>query len=508
MKPIVTAKEMKEMELYAIHKLGIPSLVLMERAALSVADRIKQQFDKTAKICVVCGGGNNGADGVAVARMLLEDEYKPVIVVLTDPEKFSTEMKCQLEILNQLGYSYEKEIPKADFDCFVDAILGIGLSREITDESILSAIETINLSDAYIYSVDIPSGIHTDLGGIMNAAVKANETVTFTCEKVGMSVFPGKTYAGHITVSQIGIPKNCMDMQKIQHVGIKEKFPKELFKVYPDGNKGTYGKVLIIAGNDEISGAAVLCAKAAMKCGAGMVKVLSSEKTLDVIRTTLPEVMTGTLDASFDMTNVITEAIGWADCVVIGPGIGTDKTAYLKLITVLQNMPEDKKLVVDADAINLLAEHKEIKELTSKVNDVIYTPHFMELSRLTGKDVKSLKENLDVIMSDVLKWDEGIYVCKDSVTRVYKKDKNVFINRHGNCGMATAGSGDVLAGIIGAMVAKRGVSAYDGTVYGVHLHSVAGDIAARKVGKNGLVAGDIIDSLSDVWKVAEDMSDV
>ncbi len=508
MRPIVTAKEMKEIELCAIDKIGVPSLVLMERAALSVAERIKQQFDKNSRICVVCGGGNNGADGVCVGRILLEDGYTPVIVVLATPDKFSCEMKQQLEILDKLEYSYEREIPKGNFDCIVDAIFGIGLSRQITDEGILKAIETINLSDAYIYSVDIPSGIHTDTGLVMKAAVKANETVTFTCEKVGLCVFPGKEYAGRITVSQIGIPKVCEDIQKAQHFGMKEKFPKELFRVYPDGNKSTYGKVLVIAGNEEISGAAVLCAKAAMKCGAGMVKVLSCEKTLDVIRNTLPEVMTGVLDEASEIPNVIKKSICWADCVIIGPGIGTDETAYLKLVSVLKEFPENKKLVVDADAINLLASHKELKGLTCKVKNIIYTPHMLELSRLTGKDLDSLKQDLDSAMSTVLEQDEGIYVCKDSVTRVYKKNRGVFINRLGNCGMATAGCGDVLAGIVGAMVAKRGVDAYDGTIYGVHLHSFAGDITARKTGKNGLMAGDIIDSLSDIWKMAEDMSDV
>ncbi len=508
MNNIVTANEMKEIEMCAIDKIGLPSLVLMERAALSVAERIKQRFDRKSKICVVCGGGNNGADGVCIARILLEDNYKPIIVVLMEPEKFSYEMKQQLAVWEKLGYSYEKEIPKEEFDCIVDAIFGIGLSRTISDEGILNAIETINLSDAYIYSVDIPAGIHTDKGLIMGKAVKANETVTFTCEKVGMCVFPGKEYAGEITVSQIGIPKACIGLQKIEHFGMDEKFPKELFRVYPDGNKGTYGKVLVIAGNEEISGAAVLCAKAAMKCGAGMVKVISGEKTLDVIRTTLPEVMTVGLDQNSEIKETIQKAICWADSVVIGPGIGMDEKALLKIRAVLEEFPENKKLVVDADAINLLGTNSELQELTKRVKNIIYTPHLLELARLTGKETECLKRDLDVCMSELLTNDEGIYVCKDSVTRVYKKNRNIFINQYGNCGMATAGSGDVLAGIIGAMVAKRDVDVYDGTVYGVHLHSVAGDMAAKKVGKNGLMAGDIIDSMSDIWKMAEDEPNV
>lgn len=508
MKPIVTAKEMKEIESNAINKLGIPSLVLMERAALSVAERVKRQFGRKSKICVVCGGGNNGADGIAVARILLEEGYKPSVVVVTEPEKFSDEMKSQLDIIEKFGISYKKEMPEEEFDCIVDAIFGIGLSRDITDAGILKVIETMNLSGAYIYSVDIPSGIHTDTGLVMKAAVKADETVTFTCDKVGMHIFPGKEYAGHITVSQIGIPKSCINRECIGHYGIEERYPKALFRVYPDGNKGTYGKVAVIAGNEEISGAAVLCAKAAMKCGAGMVKVLSCEKTLDVIRTTLPEVMTGVLDTESHITNTINEAVKWSDCVVIGPGIGTDECAYLKLVSVLDNFPDNKKLVVDADAINLIAAHMELQELAKRVKNVIYTPHMVELSRLTGIDIKDLKKKLDFCMQDVLSQNKAVYVCKDSVTRVYKCDKKIFINQYGNCGMATAGCGDVLAGIIGAMAAKRDADVYDAVTYGVHLHSLAGDVAAGKVGKNGLMAGDIIECLSDIWKIAEDMSDV
>ena len=504
MRQILTAKEMRDIEKNAIDNWNIPSLVLMERAAFSVAEKIKNKFPKTASVCIVCGGGNNGADGVAVARILLEEEYRPELVVLADPKKFSDEMKYQLDLWKKLGCSYEKTVEKRHYDCIVDAILGIGLSRNITKEGFLNAIETINSSGAYIYSVDIPTGINTDNGCIMGKAVKANETITFSYEKVGLCIFPGKEYAGKITVSKIGIPVSCINSDLTGHYTIKEHLPKRLFKTYPDGNKGSYGKVLVIAGNEEISGAAVLCAKAAMKSGAGMVKVLSSKKTIEVIKTTLPEAMTAVLDKTDAASEVIQDGIAWADCVIIGPGIGTDEEAYFKLYLVLDNFPESKKLVIDADAINLLASHNELKRMTEMVNDAIYTPHMMELARLTDVDIQELKNDLDTVMGNYAADKKGIYVCKDSVTRVYAFQKAVYINRLGNCGMATAGSGDVLAGIIGAMVAKRGTDIYEETILGVHLHSLAGDIAAQKYGKNGLMAGDMIDCLSDIWKMAED----
>ncbi len=506
MRYITTADEMREIEKNVINEIGISSLVLMERAALGVSDAIKHKFGMKDRTCVVCGSGNNGADGLAIARQLLESHYKVDIVLLGNEEKFSMEMKVQSSILKKLGAVFFKEIPDRDYACFVDAIFGIGLTREITDERILNAIRTMNESGAYIYSVDIPSGIHTDTGCVMGEAVKASETITFSCEKVGLCIYPGKKYAGLIKRHHIGILDECFEKKGIHHYGLENRLYTEILEEVADANKGTCGKIAVVAGNECVSGAAVLCAKAAMKCGAGMVKVISHNKTLDVIRTTLPEVMVDAIDEENEAHIVVKNAIRWADCVVIGPGIGTDKIAYLKLQEVLKDFPDEKTLVIDADGINLLGKYNELRVLTKKVKSIIYTPHMMELSRLLGMDVNCLKTDLDRIMYRVIDNDCGIYVCKDSVTRIYKKGKPVFINRLGNSGMATAGCGDVLAGMIGAYVARKGVNVYDGTVHAVHHHSFAGDKAAEELGKNSLMAGDIIEYMAYVFKTVEDKS--
>lgn len=506
MKQVVTSGEIKEIEQYAINEIGIPSLVLMERAALSISGHIKRHFTKKDKGCVVCGSGNNGADGVAIARQLLEADFKVTIVILGKAEKFSEEMKTQLSVLKNLGVSYLDKIPENDFAYYVDAIFGVGLAREITDESILNAIDTINSSDAYIYSVDIPSGIHTDNGKLMGKAVKADETITFTCEKVGLCLKPGKEYAGKVSRKDIGILSSCIKNSRISHFAYEESDGAKLLIRDEDGNKGTFGKVAIIAGNEDISGACALCAKAVLKSGAGMIKVLSSEKTLDVIRKTLPEAMVQSLDNIEAMENNIQSAVSWADCVVIGPGIGTDENACLKMLYVLKDFPKEKSLVIDADGINILAKYEKLKELTYKVNKLVYTPHMLELSRLTGCKTDELKDDLDKVMKEVITGDKAVYVCKDSVTRVYKNDKPIFINGFGNSGMATAGSGDVLAGIIGAMVARAGMDLYEGVVLGVHLHSLAGDLAADDCGKNSLVASDIIEALPKILKKMEEFS--
>jgi len=503
---IVTAEEMKKIEKYVIDELGIPSLILMERAALSVTARIKERAAYRDKVCVVCGQGNNGADGVAIARQLMEEEYRVDVVLLGEKEKFSEELKKQLAIFENINGNVFYEIPNKEYHFFVDAIFGIGLTREISDEKILNAIKTINESDAYIYSVDIPSGIHTDTGQVMGMAIKANETITFTCEKVGICIFPGKEYAGRVFIQSIGIYEKWIDARCISHYGFEVKYWSKLLKGKPDGNKGTFGKILVIAGNHTISGAALLCARAAMKCGAGMIKILSNDKTLDAIRVVLPEAIVESLDDNEKVAGIIRNSIQWADAIVCGPGIGADEEAYIKLKNVLQDFPDEKKLILDADALNLIAQKQELKELTKKVNNIVYTPHMMELKRMTGIELENLKSNLDQIMEEIVCDDTGIYVCKDSVTRVYAKDEPIYINRAGNYGMATAGSGDVLAGMIGAFVARNGVKFYDGIIGATYLHSFAADMAAYQIGKNSLMASDIIEKVANILSIAEDVS--
>lgn len=506
MRYIATAHEIKEIENYVINEVGIPSLVLMERAALCVSEIVKQRFLPEQNICVVCGGGNNGADGVAIARQLMEDGYKIDVVLLGKPEKFSKEMNVQLSIMKNLEAPVYEKIPQKDYACFIDAIFGVGITREIVDEGILNALDTLRLSDAYIYSVDIPSGIHTDNGCIMGKGVKADETITFTCEKMGLCLYPGKEYAGKVIRKDIGITASVMEKIGTGHFAYEENDGTEFLKRAADGNKGTFGKVAVIAGNAEISGAAVLCAKAVLKSGAGMIKVLSNNMTLDIIRKTLPEAMVRSLDDEKIMAQYIQETIEWADSVVIGPGIGTDESAYLKMYHTLKDFPDNKSLIIDADGINLISKSDELKELTKKVNNVIYTPHLAELSRLIKVPLEQLKISLDEWMKEVVSENEAVYVCKDSVTRVYQNGKTIFINRFGNSGMATAGSGDVLAGIIAALTARNKANIFESAVLGVHLHSVAGDLAVLECGKNSLLAGDIIEALPGVLKKMEEFS--
>ncbi len=511
MQSIVTCDEMKALEKYTIEQVGISSLVLMERAALACVEQIKLHATKNDKICVVCGTGNNGADGVAIARILWEEKYDVSLVVLERSEAktiYSSEMRTQLSMIEKLGYTYQKDIPNESYTIFVDAILGIGLKRDITERTYLRAMETINLSNAYIYSVDIPTGIDGDTGNILGCAVRANETITFQYKKVGHLVYPGKLYADKVFCKNIGIVEAEFSKCPIGHFTYDSKDGIKILEREPDSHKGDFGKVAFITGCDEMSGASLMSAGAAFACGAGLVKVLSTEKVLDVIRTVLPEAMIQSLDDEKNMEQIIIEAINWADCVVIGCGIGTSQSAYLKVLYTLKNMNPNTKLVIDADGINFIAKYPELKRLTEGVDNVVYTPHMMELARFLDEDVTQLKKNFDDVMKTCIEEHSAIFVCKDSVTRVYQKKKPVFLCSFGNSGMATAGTGDVLAGILGGILARKDVDIYEGTLLAVQLHSIAGDMAAITYGKNSMTATNITEMLFDVIKSMEEVENV
>lgn len=508
MKQIVTGHNMKEIERFVMEKTKISPLILMERAALCVTERIINRYTKDKKICIVCGRGNNGADGVAIARQLVGKKYQVTVVVLGDAEKSTEEMNYQLAVYKNCGGEIKNKIPKEDYDCFVDAIFGVGLSRPIIDENIKKAIETINGSGAYIYSVDVPSGICSDTGKVMSLGVRADETVTFSYQKYGLCICPGKMYAGKILVKEIGLDVLKSKSEKISHFSIDLADAGKILKRNPDTNKGDFGKVTVIAGSDEVSGACILCAEAVLRSGAGMVKVVSEAQNIHIIKNRLPEAMTLIWDDKEDMFNKLKEVIEWSDCVVIGPGIGQKIGAYYKLKAVLNAFPEDKTLIVDADGINLIGQNEELKKLAGEVKRLIYTPHMAELSRLLGYEIKELKDDLDPVMEQVLKDSDCIYVCKDSVTRVYQKNRPIYVNAAGNSGMATAGCGDVLAGVLASFASRKGINLFESTITAVYLHSMAGDMAAKSMGENAVLAGDILKALPEVMKNVEEAFDV
>lgn len=531
MQYLVSAEEMKRYDNYTIEEIGIPSMVLMERAALSVVASMREHLGELhdKRILVVCGGGNNGGDGLAVARMLLDLECIVDVVLLATEEKCTEQTRIQLKILKSLlpvssninlytdGQKMLPILESKEYAIIIDAIFGVGLSRPVEGEY-KNWIEMINTSGSYVIAVDIPSGIDADLGRCMGCAVKADLTVTFAFAKRGLYLYPGKEYAGEVDCKQIGItaksfdgkPPVCFTYPRIStddKTQLLEKVSKFLPQRNSAGNKGTFGKLLVIAGSKDMCGACLLCAESAYRIGAGMVKIVTVEANREIVQTSFPEAMLLTYAEEKIPVQALLESFKWADGVVIGPGIGLGKSAEALLELVLKEV--DCPLVIDADALNLLAANEELKSLLKARKaqlpggKTVLTPHQGELARLTGKTIVELKEEPLIWAKELAERLGCVVVSKDASTIVCDADEAFFLNTAGNSGMATAGSGDVLAGILGCFLVQkqeRCNSMLEWVAKGVFLHACAGDLAKERVGEHAMLAGDLIQSLKEISK--------
>lgn len=513
---LVSSGEMKRYDRNTIEYFGVPSAVLMERAALAVAEEIKRRCPKGKRVLVAAGCGNNGGDGIAAGRLLMQEGYAADVWLVGERGACGKETVRQLEIIEKYGCPVQSKIGDGEYDIIVDALFGIGLSRNL--EGIYAqAVEEINRRKAFVCAVDIPSGIHTDTGAVMGTAVKADLTVTFAFEKPGHVLYPGCRYAGEVVCRQIGITQ--------------ESFLGEEPKLYtgqgaasrwlPDreawGNKGTFGKVLVIAGSLNMSGACELCAKSAYRTGAGMVKVVTPEENRLIIQQKVPEALLLTYRTQKDGTETesreafeqemeeqIERAFDWADVIVIGPGTGTGREAERLLGWSLTKTR--KPLVIDADGINLLAGRKPLlkylEEHAGDGREIVMTPHAGEFARLCGRTVEEVKEGILYLAKELAARYGCVMAAKDARTVVAScRREEQYLNTTGNDGMATAGMGDVLTGIIGGLMAQ-GMTAEEAAEAGVYLHGMAGDLAAEETGRHGLMAGDVVRKLAKLQNPA------
>ncbi|MBE5883158.1 MAG: NAD(P)H-hydrate dehydratase [Lachnospiraceae bacterium] len=492
MEYLVTAEEMKQYDANTIDVIGVPGMVLMERAALGAFSFIEDKFsaipscDKT--VLVMVGMGNNGGDGLALAR-LLSDVGCPVdIQYVGDPRKASEQWKLQKKILEHYFVGTSDKTEGKEYTIMVDALFGVGLSRNIEGEY-AQAVEDFNKAKAFKLALDIPSGICSDTGKVLGCAVCADVTVTFGFRKRGLMLSPGETFAGEVVIIPIGITEKSFMGRKPELFYYDEKITELLPKREKGGNKGTFGKLLLIAGSPKMAGAAVLAAKAAYRSGAGMVKVITSLENRVIIQSTVPEALFGTYE---DMQ----EGMKWADVIAIGPGLGRSKESLelLKQVLLECRLP----MVIDADGLNLLAEHAEIREELTKQGgegrQIILTPHVGELSRLTKHSIPRLKENLLLYSKALAKEIHAVVVAKDARTYICGDKDPACVNLCGNSGMATAGSGDVLTGVIAGLL-TQGMDAFSAAAVGVYLHAKAGDAVAANIGEHACMARDICEQL-------------
>lgn len=506
MRVFVTGKQMKAIDQTTIQKIGIPSLVLMERAAMAVAEEIQKRTEKTDKICCACGCGNNGADGAAAARMLHLAGYPVTVVYIGDRKKGSEEFQTQISIAENLGIRImeEQEFIPEKYDVLVDAVFGVGLSRPV-EGRYEKFLERLKETDAGLtVAVDIPSGISSDSGQILGTALKADITVTFGWEKLGTVFYPGKSYAGEVILADIGFPPAAFYPEERFAFTYDKKDIKTRLKRPAYSNKGTYGKVLVAAGCRMMGGAAYLSASAAYRAGAGLVKILTVEENRIFLQTRLPEAILEIYDAQ-DLENhpeshsrQIKEACEWADAVVLGPGLGQEP--YAKILTEQILAMACTPVVVDADGLNLIAANPCLCEYFTE--NIIITPHLGEMARLTEKSINAIQKTLIETAADYASRYKITCVLKDAVTVAALRDGRIYVNSSGNSAMAKGGSGDVLTGVIAGFLAQ-GLDKAEAAALGVYVHGLAGNRYREQKGAYGLLAGELADLVGEVLQQAE-----
>ena len=482
MKYVLKNQEMQTVDHETIHKIGIPGLVLMERASKAVADQAVQMADHTQRILVISGIGNNGGDAIACTRILLEQDYLVDYMIVGNIEKASKDLKLQLQILKNLGYFPLDDANFHEYDLLIEGIFGVGLSREVGGVY-KEVIERINACGKPVIAIDIPSGISGDSGKVLGCAVRAEVTVTFGGYKRGHLLYPGREYCGDTKLVSIGF--HDQTIKKYATAYTLEAGDHLMPERRAYSNKGSYGKVLVIAGNETMSGAACFAAEAVLRMGAGLVKVLSDSKNRQVLQTRLPEIL-------FGERKDLKESLNWCDCILFGPGVGVSEEAKKMLEMILKE--GTKPLVIDADGLNTISKYK--MEIDYPYG-LIITPHLMEAARLMSVDIAHMKEDLCQNAQDLASKYHCTAVLKDAATIVAREDDLVYINQSGNDGMATGGSGDVLAGMITGLLGG-GLSPYEAAVHGVYLHGIAGDYARRDLGAYSMIASDIITHIKDV----------
>lgn len=490
---ILNATEMKAADEKEISR-GTPSRTLMERAARAALTVLKDHF-YAAKVLFLCGGGNNGGDGFAMARFFAEEGGNALVCYagawkngIPDTDKMSTECAVQFSLLPK-NVPVKKELTLEGVTAVTDALFGIGLTRDIEGEY-ANLIQRINASDIPVLAVDIPSGVDADNGAVRGVAIRAAHTVSMAAYKFGHFLYPGTLLCGKVHLADIGIPVP----QDAAHL-LEESELASLPPRPARAHKGTFGRVLVIGGSYAMSGAGYLAAKAAYRAGAGLVEIFTPEANRVIYQTQLPEALLTLYDPDNLDKIALRAAIDRADAIAIGMGLGSAPIVTKLVDTVLTRAKAP--VVLDADALNELSRGGEIRaRLAACKAPLILTPHLGEAARLLESSIPQIAANpIDtaVQMSRSL---AAVTVLKDART-VVTDGIHLALNVKGNNGMATGGSGDVLAGVIAAFLAAK-ATPFTAAKLGVLTHAMAGDAAKKSRGSHGLMASDIIDALCTV----------
>ena len=487
-----TGEQMRRADLYTIEEIGVPSMVLMERAALEVVRCMEEEQLDFRKVLVVCGSGNNGGDGYAIARLLHLKGHDVTIFFAGNSQKRSEENAQQAKIAAHYEIPVITNLDTEEYSVIIDALFGTGLKREITGHY-REILCSVNQMTGEKVAVDLPSGIHDTTGAQMGIAFCADLTVAIAFPKRGLFLQEGNVCAGKILTGDIGISSETFSEGTVTFGYEKQ----DLFLGFPkrkkNSHKGRYGKVLMIAGSKGMSGAAYLSAKAAYAVGAGLVQIYTHEENRVILQQLLPEAIITTYD-TFD-SEQLEKLIQWADLIGIGCGLGKSDTAERVMQYTLKRALVP--CVVDADGINILSKHMEWIEVTNAL--IVLTPHMKEMSRMLQCSVKELIEQRMERLHAFVERYKVVCVLKDARTLVAKEHRNTYLNLSGNAAMAKAGSGDVLAGVIVGILAQQ-CEPYTSACLGVFLHGLAGDMARDKKGAYSVLASDLVAEISSVLK--------
>jgi len=514
---IITGSEMKRLDLWAEKERKIPSLLMMENAGRSVALKIQELYpgkgQRKGNYLFLIGKGNNGGDALVAARHLCQQGFEVKLFFLFPLDSLQGIVLKNWQLLEDLGVKGHYLADEHSFylyklslnNCFlvIDGIFGTGF-RDKLPSNIERTIDVVNNSSCPVLAIDVPSGVDADFGYVSNKCVRADYTVTFAWSKRGLVLYPAKKYVGQLFITDISFPRDAVALLDNEEYYVDAEFARVLLPERDEeGHKNTFGHAVVIAGSPGMMGAAYLASKGVLRSGAGMVTACVPTSFADIFDLALTEALTQGVSETKKRT---ISATGWSEIkkilpgkkvVIFGPGLGTDEQNQRLLQEVIQvAIP----VVIDADGLNVLA--KDVGVLKLAKAPLILTPHPGEMARLLETTVEKVQENRVQMAIQAAVSFNAVVVLKGAATIIATPDKKVFINSTGSSALATAGSGDVLAGAIGGLIAQ-GIALLEAAILGVYIHGLAGEILAKEKGLRGVLAGDVVEALPLALKELE-----
>lgn len=512
---VVNSEEMRAIDNETIHEIGIPGVVLMENAGRGVVQAMAQMVTEYGltlpdlNVVVICGKGNNGGDGFVVARYLANMAVEVEIFLLGETAAVKGDARVNLDILQNMGHEVieirtEDDLEMLELeatDLIVDAIFGTGFSgapRGISAQVIEMINDARDMSDCWVVSIDAPSGVDMNHGSVAGEAVEADVTVSMALPKIGHLFEPGRAHTGELNIVDIGVPPEVVEDAELRRELIEPDFISMLI---PERNfddfKSTFGKIAVLAGSTGMTGAATLTCMAAMRAGAGLVKLgiprslnpILEMKLTEVMTVPLPETSTGSLSLLDEES--VDQLIQWADVLAIGPGLSLHPET-IELVW-REVSKAEIPLIVDADGLNALAQNPSILTKTSN-EEIVLTPHPGEMARLLKTEIKNvLTDPIETARKAAMQF-KCVIALKSAPVVVAEPTGHVWINRTGNPGLATGGSGDVLTGLIAGLLGQ-GLPAAEAAIAGVFIHGLAADFSVEQNGQAGLIASDLLEDI-------------